>query len=136
LRQAIRATTSDSDVNLTIQDCTEAQRRNSLLDCPENSGASADSEDLTRWVFASDTEVEPARGRRVAGILAENRQRLMAGLNAANLEADDYLLQTEQLEAGIEVYRGQGNAPLQRLQDQIYRNDAAYQQAQRALNPR
>ena len=70
------------------------------------------------------------------GTIAANRQQLQSGIEASNLDGvGDQFLQ-EELRQSIEVYSGTGNTRLERLTEQAYRNDRAYQQAQRVMNPR
>jgi hypothetical protein len=116
--------------------CTPLQAQNELLDCPGAEIFSAQAELPGRLNLSFNVSAEPDRSRTAMGTIAGNRQQLQENLAGIGLDsaAAEYL--QEQLSQGIEVYSGSGNAPLERLQEQIYRNDETYQQAQRVLNPR
>lgn len=136
LRQAVREATGTGGADAAAAGCSPLQSRNEILDCatplPDWQAGGRLNPQTTRVGFAATV----ARGRAVAGTLASNRSQWLTGLDNADLDERTRRQLTDQLEAGIEVYTGNGNTPLQRLQEQVYRNDPAYQQAQRILNPR
>ena len=136
VRQTVRTMRDRQNTEAVPSSCTLIQRRNELLDCPE-----LDQPDYTTALrnpvyLSFNQPLADDRSRRAMGTITGNQQQLRSGIQGFSLKGvdNDYLL--EELSQGIEVYSGTGNTPLLRLTDQMYRNNPAYQQAKRVMNPR
>jgi len=136
LRQAVRSVSEMQNRTTELSECTPAQRRNALFDCPDP-GEPGYTAALLNPVYLSFNLPGPdEQSRRAMGTVADNQQQLRSGIQAFSPAGvdDEYLL--EELSQGIEVYSATGNTRLERLYKQSLRNDPVYQQAERIMNPR
>lgn len=142
LQQVIGEVTEQGRAEFQPQDCTAAQRRSRLINCRDVSPSTADVADASSpvsLVSLTSTRVNPfirrpeTRTRPLTGLDVE---QLRSQLDSAGLDDVTGGFAVEEIFQTMEVYSGSGNRRLDRLREQIYRNDPAYQQAQRILNPR
>lgn len=136
LRHTVRAVRELQSRNGNLTTCTPAQRRSELIDCPDAAEpdytvALRDPEYL---LFSQPRDND--QSRRAMGTISGNQQQLRSGIQAFSLDEVDNQYLLEELSQGLEVYSGTGNTRLERLTEQIYRNDPAYQQAKRIMTPR
>ncbi len=136
LRQTIRSINDREKADEVLRECSPAQRRNLLFDCPDSE--ESDFSALTsNPVFLSFNQPRIAdQSRRAMGVMVGNQQQLRSNIETFSLDevTNSYLL--EELSQGIEVYSGSGNTRLERLTEQILRRDPGYQLAKRIMNPR
>ena len=136
LRQTVRQVHQLQNSEAVMSNCTPAQHRNDLFDCPDPLEPDY-TEAFHSPIYLSFNQPQADdQSRRAMGTVAGNQRQLRSGIQAFSLDGvdNDYLL--EELSQGIEVYSGTGNTRLERLTDQIYRNDPVYQQAKRIMTPR
>ncbi|MCB1672557.1 MAG: hypothetical protein R3F41_02655 [Gammaproteobacteria bacterium] len=136
LRQAVQQLTSTWERQQGLRQCSPAQRRNLLLDCEREPAAGRDPAVRDRLTLSFNRFDQDDQTRRAMGTINVNRQQLQDSIEAAAIDAATAAYLQQELRQGLEVYENDGNAPLKRLESQIYRNDTTYQQAQRVMNPR
>lgn len=137
LRQTVRDLFEQQAVEEGRSSCTFVQQQNELLDC--DSFSSPDYRAVLEspaYATFGPGQVVVSRARQSMGLIAGNAEQLRVGIRAVESDAVNGGYFNEELSQAIEVYSGSGNTRLERLVEQAHRNDRAYQQMRRIMNPR
>lgn len=136
MRRTIEDISAREQARLALPECTPLQDERSLLDCEETDVPNLEALDHNSIYSWFNPQREISRTQRTIGILAADAKIIEDGVLAAGMDpiAAATLLNT--LRAAAEDYSGTGNARLERIRDEVYRNDSTYQQMLRVMNPR
>lgn len=136
MRRIIEDVSAREQARLALPECTPLQDEDSLIACEETDALNFDALDHNSTYSWFNPQREISRTERTIGILAADANVIEDGVLAAGMDpiAAATLLST--LRAAAEDYSGTGNARLERIRDEVYRNDSTYQQMQRVMNPR
>lgn len=136
VRRTVRNLQEQQRVSSADLACSDWQRRNRLLNCSLLEQTDY-SQSLTNPVYLSlNPPPLDNQARRLMGTVGRFRDQLQTAVEEDSPASvtGDYLL--EELNLGREVYSATGNARLERLSDQMQRNDPAYQLQKRIMTPR
>ncbi len=136
MRRTIEDISAREQARLALPECTPLQDERSLIDCEETDVPNLEALDHNSTYSWFNPAREISRTQRTIGILAAHGNVIEDGVLAAGMDpiAAATLLNT--LRAAAEDYSGTGNARLERIRDEVYRNDSTYQQMLRVMNPR
>lgn len=136
MRRTIEEISAREQARLALPECTPLQVERSLIDCEETDVPNLEALDHNSTYSWFNPQREISRTQRTIGILAADAKLIKDGVLADGMDpiAAATLLST--LRAAAEDYSGTGNARLERIRDEGYRNDSTYQQMLRVMNPR
>lgn len=136
MRRTIEDISAREQARLALPECTPLQVERSLIDCAETDVPNLEALDHNSTYSWFNPQREISRTQRTIGTLAADAKLIKDGVLAAGMDpiAAATLLST--LRAAAEDYSGTGNARLERIRDEGYRNDSTYQQMLRVMNPR
>ncbi|MDO9319534.1 MAG: hypothetical protein Q7V56_15235 [Gammaproteobacteria bacterium] len=136
MRRIIDDIGAREQARLALPECTPLQDERTLIDCEEANALNFDALDRNSTYSYFNSQREISRTQRTIGVLAAQANVIEDGVRAAGIDpiAAATLLNT--LNAAAEDYSGTGNARLERIRDEAYRNDSTYQQMLRVMNPR
>ncbi len=136
VRRIIEDIGAREQARLALPECTPLQDEHSLIDCEKTNALNFDALDRNSTYSWFSPQREINRTQRTIGVLAAQADTIEDGVRAAGIDpiAAATLLST--LKAAAEDYSGTGNARLERIRDEAYRNDSTYQQMLRVMNPR
>lgn len=136
VRRIIEDIGAREQARLALPECTPLQDEHSLIDCEKTNALNFDALDRNSTYSWFSPQREINRTQRTIGVLAAQADTIEDGVRAAGIDpiAAATLLNT--LKAAAEDYSGTGNARLERIRDEAYRNDSTYQQMLRVMNPR
>ncbi len=139
LRQTIDAIADRRGASNALIDCTALQRESEFIDCEERENTrdySLLERNATYEFFTPTGGPEQTRTQRTIGFMVsradEIEQQLLA-TDIGDVAVERFLRELGATAADISAT---GNVQLERLKDQMYSNDATYQQMQRVMNPR
>jgi hypothetical protein len=132
IRQIVKSMSDREAKNNWQFNCTQSQKNNEFIKCADDASDIIDSQSLdSRRYFLTAQPDNTAR--RAQAFIGQNTATLRSRLNSVALDNITSGQLLEDIEASISVYSNTGNVPVQRLTDQIYANDPAYQQMKRVM---
>jgi hypothetical protein len=135
IRRSIEANLSRSGSSAPQPLCTEAQRRSEMFDCPSEYELTL-PEARSRLQFSARSAQRDSRLRQTIGAIAGSTGLIAENLAAAGASAQAIERITSGIEAANADYSGSGNARLDALLDQQFRNDSTWQLMKSVMEPR